>query len=138
MLFGIETAILIILVLIWIYLLFNILQLLKKLVVTVTVVSVDTNAASYDHGDTVNISGAVKVDDAPQVSASVALKVKDSAGTEYVLPGVTTGADGKFTTAWIIPSDMAPGTCEVDADSMGGSATATFTFSNKRRKQIGK
>lgn len=39
---------------------------LRKTVVTVAVVSVKTEVASYDHGDTVNITGDVSVDDTPK------------------------------------------------------------------------
>ena len=118
------------LILVILLLIIIILQLLgRKTVVTVTVVSVATAAASYDHGDTVNISGEVTVDGSPQAGESVALKVVDSAETEYLLPSVTTDAAGKFTAAWIIPSEVAPGTCEVIAEAMDGTATATFTLS---------
>jgi hypothetical protein len=119
-------VILLLLIIIW--------ELLKKYVVTVTVVTVKTEAASYDHGDTVNITGDVTVDGTAQVGTSVSITIKDSADTEYGLPDATTGADGKFTAAWTIPPEVAPGVCTVSATAMGATATTTFRFSNKGRK----
>jgi 2-methylaconitate cis-trans-isomerase PrpF len=116
-------------------LLFLVWQLLKKHVVTVTVVSVEVEAASYDHDDTVKISGTVTVDGVPKVGASVSLSVKDAAGTDIPLPDTTTDADGKFSAAWKIPSDVAPGVCTLTANALGMTATTTFTFNNKKTEQ---
>lgn len=106
-----------------------ILQLLGKTVVTVTVVSVKAEAASYDHGDTVNITGDVTVDGTAQVGTSVSITIKDSAETEYALPDATTGTDGKFAAAWTIPPEVAPGVCTISATAMGMTAQYTFTLS---------
>jgi hypothetical protein len=117
---ALVLVILLLLIIIW--------QLLKKYVVTVTVVTVKTEAASYDHGDTVNISGGVTVDEAPQSGVSVSFKIVDATGTEFALPDATTDADGKFTAAWTIPPEVAPGVCTLSATALGATATTTFTF----------
>jgi hypothetical protein len=116
------------LILVIILLILIILGLLKKLVVSVTVVSVKTEAASYDHGDTVNISGDVTTDGTAQANVPVILVIKDSAGAEFSLPETTTDAEGKFAAAWTIPSEIAPGEVNVTATALGMTATTTFTF----------
>lgn len=123
---ALALVILLLLIIIW--------QLLKKYVVTVTVVTVKTEAASYDHGDTVQITGDVTVDGTPQAGTLVSLIVKDAVGTEFPLPDTTTDTDGKFTAAWTIPPEVAPGVCTLSATALGATATTTFRFSNKRRK----
>jgi hypothetical protein len=123
---ALVLVILLLLIIIW--------ELLKKYVVTVTVVTVKTEAASYDHGDTVNISGDVTVDGTPQTGKSVGLKITDSVGTEFALSDATTDADGKFTAVWTIPPEVAPGVCTVSATALGATATTTFTSSNKEGK----
>lgn len=90
-----------------------------------------TEAASYDHGDTVNISGNVSVDGKPVPDTTVSLKVVDSTSAEFVVGDVTTDADGNFSAAWIIPPEVAPGTVELSATALGATATTTFTFNNK-------
>jgi hypothetical protein len=104
-----------------------ILQLLEKQVVTVTVVSVKTDAASYDHNVVVNISGDVNVDETPQANTPVNLKITDSAGMEFPLPDATTNEDGKFTAVWTIPPEVAPGVCTLTATALGATVTTTFT-----------
>jgi hypothetical protein len=123
---ALALVILLLLIIIW--------QLLKKYVVTVTVVSVKTEAVSYDHGDTVKISGDVTVDKAPQAGVSVSLKIVDAAENEFGLPDATTDADGKFTAAWTIPPEVALGVCTVSATALGTTVATTFTFSNKEGK----
>jgi len=108
--------------------LYRIWALLKKIVVTVAVVSVKIDAASYDHEDTVNISGNVSIDGTPQSGEAVGLVVTDSAGTPFPLSDATTDADGNFMAAWIIPPEVAPGVCTVTATALGMTATTTFTF----------
>jgi hypothetical protein len=110
-------------------------QLLKKYVVTVTVVTVKTDNTQYDHAATVNISGTVNIDTVPQSGATVSLKVVDSNGVEFDLPDVVTAADGSFTAAWVIPSTVASGTCTLTATALGVSATATFRFNNKEEEE---
>lgn len=108
--------------------LFRVWKLLKNIVVSVTVVSVKVENASYDHGDTVNISGDVKVDDAPLPNTTVGLVIKDVKDAEYPLPDTTTDADGKFTAAWTIPPEVAPGVVTLTASASGMTATTTFTL----------
>ena len=107
-------------------------ELLKKFVVTVTVVSVNVEAASYKHGDTVNISGNVSVDEAAQANTSVSINIKDSAENSFDLPDATTDADGKFTASWVIPPEVAPGVITVTATALGMTATTTFTFNQTK------
>jgi hypothetical protein len=112
-------------------LLLLILKLLGKLVVSVTVVSVKTDAASYDHDVSVKISGDVMMDGDAIPDTSVKLKIVDIKGAEFVLPDATTDSEGKFTANWTIPTEVAPGVCTVYAMANGMEVTTTFTPNNK-------
>lgn len=103
-------------------------NLLKKIVVTVTVVAVKTDAASYAHGATVKISGYVTTDGKPQANETVTLKITDPSSDETDLPDATTADDGTFASSWDVPSDAVPGTYTLEATAKGMTNTVTFTF----------
>jgi hypothetical protein len=103
-------------------------KMLKKIVVTVTVVAVKTDQSSYAHGATVQITGSVTTDGKPQASETVNLKITDPSGAETDLPDATTASDGTFAASWDVPPDAVPGTYTLEATAKGMTNTVTFTF----------
>ena len=104
-----------------------VLWLLRKLVVVPTL-TVATDKASYFRGETVQISGSVKINGNPLANQTVALAIEPPTGDAYSLPSVTTDADGNFTSSWEIPADAVAGSHALVAASVGVGAAATFTL----------
>jgi len=104
--------------------------ILRKLVVVPVVprVTVATDKASYARGETVQISGTVTSDGAPEANKPVGLGITPPTGDIYSLPSVTTDAQGNFSASWQVPADAVVGTYVLTATSVGVSATTTFTL----------
>lgn len=102
--------------------------LLPKIVI-VPSITVTVDKTEYYRGDTVTISGTVKVGTVGQSGKTVALAVTPPTGDTYSLPSVTTNSTGGFKTTWIVPSDAAGGVFTVTGTSLGISGTKTFTGS---------
>jgi hypothetical protein len=112
-------------------LLIDISKLLQNTVATVPSVTLAIEKPSYDHGDTVNVSGTVLVDEAPQAGAEVSVTLTDAADKVTDLGTVVTDAEGNFKASVKVPADTAPGSVTVTASAIGATATATFTCTQK-------
>lgn len=124
-LFGLTllTGILIMLILVY----FELLELMGQNKVVVPSLTVVVDLATYLHGDTVQISGALVENDVGVAGATVLLSLPD--GTS---PNVTTDKDGKYSASWVVP-DSVSGVLTVTATAMGITATTTFTCSKWKR-----
>ena len=134
LIFFIHLEIAALLIVLIVLLLVIIWKLLRKHVVTVPSITLTVEKTQYDHGETVNVNGAVFSDGTtPAAGESVSLKLTDSAGDEFPVGSVTTDENGKYQTSFAVPDAVAPGgvTVTATADNMGVTATATFTLNNK-------
>ena len=95
---------------------------------TVTL-TVSTDKPSYVLGETVTITGTVKVDTAAKANVLVNVEVTDPSGTLRHADVVKTGSDGSFTTSFRLAETLPTGTYTVKAVYAGVSKTTTFTVS---------
>lgn len=100
---------------------------IRKIVGTLAV-TVATNKTLYTKGETVSITGTVKIGTSGVAGETVALAVSPPSGDAYSLPSVTTDASGNFTASWTVPSTAVDGSYTLTATSRGVSKTATFTL----------
>ena len=101
--------------------------LVRKLVVVPTI-SVATDKDSYFRGGSVAISGSLVSNGNPVPNQSVALAIQPPTGDAYSLPGVTTDAEGNFTSSWTVPAEAAAGSYVLTATALGVSAAKAFTL----------
>ena len=112
-----------------VFLLYDISQLLRKLVETVPVVTLVAEKPAYKHGDTVNLTGSVNLLGVPQANITVALKMIDASDVETDLGNATTDGEGNYSLKVPIPVDMSSGAVTVTASTLSTTVTATFTRS---------
>lgn len=120
---ALALFILLLIIMIW--------RMLRKTVVTVPSITLALEKTQYDHGETVNVTGAVFSDvDKPAVGETVALTLTDSAEAEFDVGTALTEEAGKYTASFTVPNDVAPGGVTVKAKdvALGIEATATFTL----------
>ena len=98
--------------------------------VQVPSISVSTDKSLYDRTETVTITGIlVDQNSDPMPGKTVSPAITPPVGDAYVLPPVTTAADGSYSVTWEIPDDAGGGTYTVDVASLGATGTTTFTQS---------
>jgi len=121
----------------WIIFLFlHILLMLRKRVL-VPLVTVSVDKAEYSRGEKAVISGKVTENGEPAADIPVTVKVTDPADVETDLGPLTTDADGKYTIDFPIDPAALGGTYTVEADSLGVTATTSFTLSMRKRERHG-
>ena len=90
--------------------------------VAMAAVSVTMDKASALPGETVSISGTASADE------NVVIKITDEAGNIVFFDTVEADADGKYSKAFVVPSEMAPGTLTITAGSGDDVATTMLTI----------
>jgi len=84
-------------------------------------ITVATDKASYNPGQTVVISGQATA------GAAVTVQVVNPLGTTIFMDVATASSAGVFTTSFRLPQDAATGTYKVYASAAGESASTSFT-----------
>lgn len=105
--------------------LFVIAWLIWKIVVVPTLTT-DTDKDEYFRTETAHISGNLSTDVGPLEGVSVKLAIEPPAGDAYVLPDVTTDAEGNYSVDWEVPADAVNGVYTLAATAFGVSAVAAF------------
>lgn len=114
-----------------VYLLLQILLMLRKRVL-VPLVTVMTDKPEYARGATAHISGVVTENGEPATGIPVSVKVTDPKDVETDLGPVNTDPKGAYTVDFPIDAAAAGGTYTVEADSLGVTATTSFTLSMRK------
>lgn len=103
------------------------LWIIWKIVVSI-VLTVSADSSEYARDDVVGISGTLQNSLGSPISGeTVNLIISPPSGDDYVLPSVTTQADGSYSTTWTVPITAVDGTHTISANALSTTATATFT-----------
>jgi hypothetical protein len=92
-------------------------------------VSVSTDKDAYRRGESVTISGLVLKDGSPISGASVGIIVKNPLGGNVFVDQRSTGADGRYSTSFTLPSDAIVGQYSVGVTATYGGESATSSTS---------
>jgi len=92
-------------------------------------VSVLTDKGAYRPGEPVTISGLVLKDGSPISGASVGIIVKNPLGGTVFVDQRNTGADGRYSTSFTLPSDAMVGQYNVGVTATYGGESATSSTS---------
>jgi hypothetical protein len=92
-------------------------------------VNVSTDRGAYRRGEPVTISGSVLKDGSPVSGASVGIIVKNPSGGNVFIDQKDTGADGRYSTSFTLPSDAMVGLYSVDVTATYGGESATSSTS---------
>ena len=116
-----------------VFLLILVMVMLRKRVVTVPAITLVVAKQSYNHGEEVDVKGAVLLDvgppPVPAPGETLTLDLKDSAGTEFSAVGTTqTGPDGTYTGAFNVPAAAASGQATLTATDAKLNVVASATF----------
>jgi uncharacterized protein YfaS (alpha-2-macroglobulin family) len=72
-------------------------------------ISVESNRPWYYIGESINVYGSVLADDAPLVSANVALEIHDHAGSPVITRSIQTNSSGIFSLDFSLPTESLTG-----------------------------
>ena len=117
MMFLLTLGILIMLILIYL----ELLRMRERNRVVVPSLTVVVDQASYLHGDTVKISGALLENEVPVPDQTLTVALPDGTTQQ-----TTTDKDGKYSVTWIVP-DSVSGVLTIRAMALGITAATTFT-----------
>lgn len=126
---AILLALLVVLVILWIW------KLLRELVI-VPGMTVAVDKAHYFKEETVAISGTVMDGSSPVVGESVGFAIQPPTGDAYIVPPTTTDSGGAFTASWVIPLDAESGTYTLTAAGAGVAGTTTFILGSVQINSI--
>lgn len=126
-LFGLTLLLAILVMLILVYL--QLVWMRKRNKVVVPALTVVVDQASYLHGDTVQIGGALLENDVAVPDQPIGLNLPD--GTTQ---SVVTDTNGKYSASWIVP-DTVSGVLTITATGLGVTATTTFTLKKAARNR---
>lgn len=96
-------------------------------IVIVPTLTVATDKDGYDRSETVHISGNLSDATGPLSGRTVKPAIEPPTGDAYILPDLTTDADGNYSADWEVPDDAVAGTYTLAVAALGVLASKTFT-----------